>query len=418
MSTRTDWRDSKVMSSQELVREACSLLSSSGESGIAYLDHNLFSVYLDILCGLFRFNDEIPSEARQAAMKKCILGIARSGPQSDTQLARLLRQEEQAYLQSSKTSFVLLSSLSLNYSQQINRISAPTATFTFYPARPRSFRLPDGGSVRVKDATPSGYSYVKVHVQARDHWAAAEVALHSLDLLRSFWNLYFNRRIGIRETWISDGGWTPVNAVLPGPIHTLHTQAGALALDGVWWTSYMPKETKPKPIGSEYPDLKKFERFVRSQISKSRFGEKIERLLIRYVRALDSYDSTTTMLNLWSTLEEIAGVKGVGDSNRLIKRVTFLDHKPRQGRLLLEFIRDHRNTIAHAGATPDEIERLIYILKIYVEGLLWFVICNAQRYNTHEDLLGVLDLPVDPSEIRADMERLNEGLRLRLQAST
>jgi hypothetical protein len=406
------------MSTQELVREACELLSSSGDNGITYLDHNLFNVYLDILCGLFRFNDEISTETRQAAMKKCILGIARSGPKSDTHLAGLLRHEEQAYLQTTKTSFVLLSSVSLKYNQQIKRISAPTATFTFYPARPRSFRLPDGGSVRVRDGTPSGYSYVKVHVQARDHWGAAEVALHSLDLLRSIWNLYYNRRIGIRETWISDGGWKPVNDVLPGPIHTLHTKAGVLALDGVWWTTYMPKDTKPKAIGSEYADLKKFEKYVRNQIRKSHFGHKIEKFLIRYVRALDSYDSTTSMINLWSTLEEIAGVKSVGDSNRMIKRVTFLDHKPKQGRLLLEFIRDHRNMIAHAGATPDEIERLIYILKIYVEGLLWFVIRNAQKHNSHEDLLGLLDLSVDPNEIRADIERLNEGLRLRLQAST
>ncbi|WP_457767635.1 hypothetical protein [Cyanobium sp. ULC082] len=406
------------MSAQELVRETCALLSSSGGNGITYLDHNLFKVYLDILCGLFRFNDEIPTETRQAAMSKCILGIARSGPKSDIHLARLLRQEEQVYLQTTKTSFVLLSSVSLKYNQQIKRVSAPTATLTFYPARPSSFPLPDGGSVRVKDATPSGYSYVKAHVQARDHWGAAEAALHSLDLLRSLWNLYYNRRISIRETWISDGGWTPVNAVPPGPIHTLHTHAGKLALDGVWWTSYMPKETKPKPIGSEYVNLKKFERFVRNQIRNSHYGHKLEKFLVRYVRALDSYDATTTLINLWSTLEEIAGVKSVGDSSKLIKRATFLDYKPKQGRLLLEFIRDHRNMIAHAGATPDEIERLIYILKFYVEGLLWYVIRNAQKHICHEDLLGVLDLSVDPDEIRADMQRLKDGLQLRLQAST
>ncbi len=417
MATRSDWRDSKVMSPHELIREACALLSSPGDNGITYLDHNLFKVYLDILCGLFRFNADIPSETRHAAMRNCILGIARSGPKSDIHLSQLLRQEEHKYLEMTKRTFILLSSISLKHSQQIGRISTPSATFTFYPARPRSFSLPDGGSVRVCDKTPSGYSYVKVHVRARDHWGAAEAALHSLDLLRSFWNLYYNRHIGIRDSWIPDGGWTPVNAIVPGPIHTLHTQAGKLALNGVWWTSYMPKETRPKNIGSEYAELRKFERYVRKQIRESSFGGKIERFLIRYVRALDSYDSTTTMINLWSTLEEIAGVKGVGDSNKLIKRVTFLDHRPKQGKLLLEFIRDHRNMIAHAGATPDEIERLIFILKIYVEGLLWFVIRRAHKHSSHEDLLKVLDLSVDTKEIRAEMERLKEALQLRLQSS-
>lgn len=418
MTAKSDWRDSKAMSSQELVREACALLSSTGDNSVTYLDHNLFKIYLDIMCGLFRFNDDIPSETRQMLMKKCIFRVARSGPRSDAHLSQLLRQEEQAYLQTTKRAFILLSSVSLKYNQQIGRISTPTARFTFYPVRPRSFSLPDGGSVRVLDKTPSCYSYVKVHVRARDHWGGAEVALHSLDLLRSFWNLYFNRQIGIRESWISDGGWTPVNAIIPGPIHTLHTQAGALALDGVWWTSYMPKQTRPKPIGNEYVELRRFERYVRQQIRRSSFGGKIERLLIRYVRALDSYDSTTTMINLWSTLEEIAGVKGVSDANRLIKRVTFLDHKPRQGRLLLEFIRDHRNMIAHAGATPDEIERLIFILKIYVEGLLWFVIRSARKHNSHEELLKVLDLSADANEIRGEMKRLKQALHIRLQAST
>ena len=418
MSTRSDWRDSKVMSPQELVSEALALLSSSDDNVIKFLDHNLFGIYLDILCGLFKFNDDIPSETRQAVMKDCILRIARSGSRSDANLSHLIRQEEQIYLQRNKKKFILLSSISLKYANQIGRISTPTAAFTLYPARPGSFPIPDGGSVRVSDKTPSGYSYVKVHVQARDHWGAAEVALHSLDLLRSFWNLYYNRHTGIRDSWISDGGWTPVNAIVPGPIHTLHTQAGNLALAGVWWTSYMPKETRPKAIGSEYAELRKFERYVRKQIGKSSFGRKIEKFLIRYVRALDSYDSTTTMINLWSTLEEIAGVKGVGDSNRLVKRVTFLDHKPKQGRLLLEFIRDHRNMIAHAGVTPNEIERLIFILKIYVEGLLWFVIRTAHKHTSHEDLLKVLDLSADTKEIRVDMERLKEALRIRLQASS
>ena len=256
MAAKSDWEDGKGMSSRELVKEACQLLSTSGGEIVEFTDHNLFKVFSDILCGLFCFNKEIPTETRQSMMRECLLAVVRSSVKCDTQLAQLLRRDEQAYLRKPKTPFTLLSSFSLKYDQDIGRITTPTASFTFYPSRPRQFRLPDGGSVLVRDATPSGYSYVKVHVKARDHWGASEVAMNSLDLMRGLWNLYFNRQTGIRETWISEGGWKPVNEILPGPIHTLHTKSGSLALEGAWWTSYMPETIRPKNISIHYSELK------------------------------------------------------------------------------------------------------------------------------------------------------------------
>ena len=406
------------MSSQELVKEAFLLLTSSDDSGISYQDHNLFKVYSDILSNLFDFNNEVPTEVKRSMMNRCILSMARSGENCESRLENMLLLEEKSYLKQSMSTFILLSSVSIKHDPKIGRIKTPKASFTFTSNRPRAFHLPDGGSFRVGDSTPSGFSYVKVHVKARDQWGAAEVAMNSLDLMRSIWNLYFNRQTYARESFPSNGGWKPVNKILPGPIHTLHTSTGALALREAWWNTYMPQEISPLSIGHGYSDLKRFERYVRKQIERCTFGHKIERFLIRYAKALDPFDSTTTMLNLWSTLEEIAGVKGQANSNKMIKRVIFLDRNPKQGRLLLEFIREHRNTIAHDGTTPQEIERLIYILKRYVEGLLLFVVHNAPKYSNHEQLLHVLDLPLEQKAIHSDMQRLRAGLRLRIEASS
>ncbi len=270
----------------------------------------------------------------------------------------------------------------------------------------------------VRDTTPSDYSYLKVHVKARDPWGAGETAMNSMDYLRCLWNFYFNRKTYFRDTRISDGGWTPVNSILPGPIHTLHFPSGKLALEGAWWQTYCPMKMQARQIEPSYSSLRRFEKYVRNQIRLSNFASFLEGVLLRYGRALDSYDSTTTMLNLWSTLEVLTGVQRSNDSGKLIRRATFLTRNPIQGRLLLEFIREHRNTIAHDGSSPENIERLVYMLKIHVEGLLWFAIRHSRRYSSYDALLSMLDLPLERRELLGDIAKLKEGLRLRSRLST
>lgn len=416
MTGKDDWRDGKIMSSKQLVEAACELLSVSDKKVVTYLDLDLFKAYSDILCGMFLFHKDIPGEVRQTLTKNCFLDMARSGVRCSSRLAVLLREQERLYLQKPPRKFILLSPLSLRYSEEIGRITTPKAVFTFSSSRPRSFPLPDGGSVLVKDTTPSGYAYAKVHVKARDPLGACEIAMNSLDLLRGLWNLYFNRQVGIRQTWVSDGRWTPVNSILPGPIHTLHDKDGKLAIDGIWWTTYVPHATQPRDSRRNLAKVRDFEKYARRKVSRSPFGDRVERLLVRYVRALDSHESSTTMINLWSTLEEVLAVKA-GESARIIKRATFLDRDSTKGRLLLDFIREHRNMIAHAGASPGDIERYIYILKDYVERLILFVIFNSDKMKSYESLLKVLDSPTDELVIRSEIESLKRGLALREQVS-
>ena len=106
-----------------------------------------------------------------------------------------------------------------------------------------------------------------------------------------------------------------------------------------------------------------------------------------------------------------------GESSRIIKRATFLDRDSTKGRVLLDFIREHRNMIAHAGASPGDIERYIYILKDYVERLILFVIFNCDKMKSYDNLLKVLDSPTEVVVIRSEIESLRRGLALREEIS-
>ena len=414
---KTKWRDGKV-SAQELIRKTIELLAVSEGGGISFVKRDLFYVYLDILVSRYCFNKDVPSAVRERFVREGVFDIIRSGQASDSGLASVIASKESQYLQQPLASYTLLTPISIKFGKFMKRISFGAASFTFYPHRPNTFPIPDGGSVLVSDTTPSDYSYLKVHVKARDPSGAGENAMHSIDFLRCLWNFYYNRQIDSRDTWISDGGWTPVNSILPGPIHTLHLPKGKLALEGVWWNSYCPKMMQARQVEASYASLRRFEVYVRHQIRQSKFADTLENVLLRYGRALDSYDSTTTILNLWSTLEVLTGVQRSNDSGKLIRRATFLARNPIQGRLLLEFIREHRNTIAHDGSSPENIERLVFILKMYVEGLLWFAIRNSRKYSSYDKLLNILDMPLESQELLGDIAALKEGLRLRSKLST
>jgi hypothetical protein len=414
---KSKWRDGKV-SAQELIRKTIELLVVSDVGGITFANLDLFHIYLDILISRYCFHKDVPSAVRERFLREGIFDLSRSGQASDSELASIIERNESHYLRQPLAPYTLLSPISIRYGEFMKRISVGAASFTFYPHRPKNFPIPDGGSVSVSDTTPSDYSYLKVHVKARDPWGATENAMYSIDFLRCLWNFYYNRKIRFRDTWISDGGWAPVNSIRPGPIHTLHLPTGKLALKEVWWNSYCPRMMQARQVEASYASLRRFEMYVRRQIRQSKFADMLKNVLLRYGRALDSYDSTTTMLNLWSTLEVLTGVQRSNDSGKLIRRATFLDRNPIQGRLLLEFIREHRNTIAHDGSSPENIERLVFTLKAYVEGLLWFAICNSHKYSSYDKLLHILDMPLESQEILEDIAALTEGLRLRSKLST
>lgn len=90
---------------------------------------------------------------------------------------------------------------------------------------------------------PSFYAPISVTVSARSSNEAGTKALDDLDLLRGIWNLFNNRRHTIR---ISSGVRSPVNAMILGPVHTLHKMNGEHATDA-WW--YEPTYRGPVRFG-------------------------------------------------------------------------------------------------------------------------------------------------------------------------
>lgn len=85
---------------------------------------------------------------------------------------------------------------------------------------------------------PSFYEPVSVLVSARTTNEAGALALDQLDLVRGIWNFRKNRGTWIRK---SSGTRSPVNSIILGPIHTLHTPSGALATESWWYRTIVSR---------------------------------------------------------------------------------------------------------------------------------------------------------------------------------
>lgn len=271
------------------------------------------SVITDILTVIYsslEFDSKIPEAEKRNIVWKGISAAVKKGDVSDKFLGEISK-EENSYKNLKPQKFVLVTSISVNYFGELNRIKLPNKiTINFNRFLPNKFSRKSiiesvhQGKVVRKDEIPTDFLYVKINVEARSIIEAYHKAIDALDLLRGVWNLYFNLGVGRRESF---GGTNPVNKIVLGPIHTLHKSNGELATEDFW---YEPNYIKPLfsfPITNDYKKLKKYEKLVRDKIRNSNYSAEIESSILKYTRALDERNFNNAFLSLWSLLENLTG---------------------------------------------------------------------------------------------------------------
>lgn len=355
------------------------------------------------------FSEQLPEVEKRRIIWTGIVSAAK-GKLSDKTILTEVSKREREFLQRPKRPFVLATSLSIARPTPLKRTEISGCRMrldAFLSNRFDREKVKDIIRRYIVGDLPNWYTTLRASVRARSEYEAAESALDAIDLLRGIWNLFFNRQIGIR---MSSGRKMPVNAVLVGPLHTLHEPRGKLALDQIW---YDPEYIEPIPckdLHQSWGNLQKFERTVRGKLIDHYYRSDMEEAIRRYVRALDSRDWNSSFLRLWSLLEFLTATERA-DYKQTIRRVLFLYEEREFHEQILNHLRNYRNRTVHTGDETREIETLLHQLRQYVEHLLEFHLATRFRFSCRNEAAEFLHQSTDLSYLQKRFLMMKRAIR-------
>lgn len=375
---------------------------STSFSGFEHTDN------VAILTSMLNLNREIPEVECSKIINKAIFIAGAKGAISSESILREVSSLESAYLGQSMQPFRLITSLSLvlPLSPKIFNIGASRISIGWRANRKTAMARSEviqSARSTVSGDLPSLYTPVAITVTARSKNEAATKALDDLDLLRAIWNLWKNRAY---KTRISSGARSPVNAIILGPIHTLHKLNGERATDA-WW--YEPGYRGPINVwrdASCVPSMFIFTKSFRNRLRNLPYQEEIVSALIRYTRALDSRDWNYTFLQLWSVLEQLTGTTQQESHKVTVKRASFVFADTDYALQTLLHLRAYRNKSIHTGAEAENVEPLMYQLKQVIEALLIFHAGRSGKFQTMTEAAEFMDSPSDRASVDAKISKL------------
>ncbi len=372
---------------------------------------------IPVLESFVEFRGTIPEADRRYLLRDAVYKAATETDFDRKALGKNLQDAEDRYLRKPQQKFIVATSWTASPDLEMRRLSVRGATVSFAQRHANLDREPIRDVLdRVTPLPLPEMLQVQARVTARTPSGALEIGLHCLDYARGVWNFLINRRTAYRL--FSSGLQTPMNKILPGPIHTVHTLRGKLATETVWYELYRIDHVQ---LFSEKALLSKIEvtaQKVRGRLSRSAYGRDIEHAFVRYTRALDAMDHAVAFARLWATIEYLADTS---DHDNLIRRIAFLtDEKERSFvEIMMRHLRDVRNGVVHVDASRERadvregIEAYLYQLKIFAEWLLLFHVRNSHKYETRAAAARFLDTPTDPEELKRVIKLYRSMLRHR-----
>ncbi len=359
------------------------------------------SVYDDIatLVSLTAFSEQIPEEQKEKLMSAAISATSqrKNGWNSRTLLQEIRNQATQYVTQKPKK-YVLLTSISMRDHGNITRKKIEESWITFHHTKPKRFDIaPILTRVNelIPGKLPENYIYITVSCQGRCEYTAARNALDNLDFLRGIWNFWYNQS---RTYRFSSEKLEPVNKIVLGPYHSLHGKNGKLAANTFWWESSYRYPKTLLSVGTKWKQLIQYEQLVKKLIAKSHVSSFIKTALIRYVRALDESDFSTSFLKLWSVLEYVT-MTGGNKYDVTIKRTLSLLKNSEYHKIILNDLKEKRNNLVHANSQLHRNYDVLQQLIGYVNSVLLFMIQHGYRFSNEEKLAEFLDMPLTKEEL-------------------
>lgn len=360
------------------------------------------SILASVLESAVDFNPQIPGVDRPSVLNRAVSNAAKQTDLTPEVLRSQLHAAESAYLKIPVGRFVLATSVGIRGYRGLKTISVNGVRISLVPSLPKRFtRSSIADRVEATAHIPSDLVHVLARVSARTPTAAFNAAQTGLDLIRALWNLTL---ISGSYRVLHLGLPRPTNLILPGTVHTLHQTDGTLIEDMFWVESQPLKEGWIYFARENWPSIEKRTLKLRSSLRAIRYQQDIEKVLVRYVRALDDADPRSSFKRVWSVLEYL--VHSVGDYNALIRRACFLasDDERDLIRMLLEHLRDVRNATVHGD--EERINILVYLeqARLVTERLIRFHPQKSNPFGSLAIAAGYLDTPTD-------RRLLQEGIR-------
>jgi hypothetical protein len=258
---------------------------------------------------------------------------------------------------------------------------------------------------KLLDRTPL-YTKIWVNTKARSCSEAVEKAMTNIDFLRGIWNLSINHLTYARISY----KMAPINNILLGPVHTLHTSKGTPATRTYWYEPFFYEHIRTYNQKKKIINARKDEKRTRKELSNHKYQEVLKNALLRYCRALDFYNYETAFLKLWSILELLTDTVGQR-YDTTIKRTSFLFANREFHKEVLEHLRFQRNLYVHHSEQSEEAEIILFQLKRYVEKILLFNIFSKYKFQNIQEFASFLSLPTKKDDLKSKEKKINYGLK-------
>jgi hypothetical protein len=366
---------------------------------------------LCVLESAIDFHPAIAEPDRRGLIQDAIRATGAMAKPTMADFEQHLKRLEAEYLKRPAQEYVLATSLGIRNYRGRKSARLNGVRISFYPVLPKKFDRSSFKETIEEYVPPSPDHILQVvaRVSARTPAAAFERTRTNIDLLRAIWCFMVQSR---SFTLFHIGPPKPVNAILPGPLHTLHWTDGSPAFDLVW---YEPEGLMDRHVysGTEWPQIDKRTSQVLARLRAVPYRRDLERALIGYVRSLDPRDAGNSFGNLWSVVELVT--ESVGNYDQLVRRACFLysDADRPFMRLVLEHLRDVRNRLVHGQEVRSNIASYLQQLKNITEVLIRFHLVRGREYRSLALAAEFLDTPVDRKILKRRVRDYRRALRKR-----
>lgn len=364
--------------------------------------------YTVVLNSMVIMDETVPELEKNRIVNQATFKAAAIGKIDSRSLLAEINKLESEYLKRPEKKFKLVTSISVDRFCTLKPKKVNNCTINFKSSLSSPYlkaisEIFDSARHSIIGDIPKNYKSVIITLNAKSNAEAANKALDSIDLIRGIWNLYENRKHGIR---ISSGKRKPVNKFILGPLHTLHEPDGKLATKTWWYDPEYVYQVGPFNPSKDLEKIYEFENTVRKLLDKNKYSKEIVSAILRYTRALDLTNWEDAFLRLWSVLEHLTATGPNESYNITIRRAAFIYRGDEYSRQVLTHLKDYRNRTVHAGSENHEIQAYMYQLKRFVESLLEFHLGNKFGFNSLREVSTVLDLPCNRDELCKKREAL------------
>ncbi len=378
------------------------------ENGELTFDFSVFDDLSTVLLCVIVFNAEIPKTERKTLINKAIFSCAKNGKITKESLLHEIKNLEGEFFKKTIKKFILQTQISIKNPSKIKKIIFKGIELELINGQYKEFDIKSVENL-VKHNNHVlrvfSYDYVYIKVSGRTPIAAAEKGLEIINYLRGIWNFYYNYNT---STIVNFGRFKPFNKIRLGPIQTIHDLKGKLSFDGYWSQKSFIKESSPFNIEKDWGDVDAFSQRILCLIKRIKYSEIMEKVFIRYAKALDEIDCDLSFLQLWNLMEYLTNT--VGNYDKTITRVLFLFQERDKHKLILEHLREYRNQYVHFSKSNDQREVSLYQLKRYVEKLMHFHIYFEGNFKSIAELGEFLNLPYDKNILKKSIVTLNNAI--------